>query len=184
MKRWIPVLVAALVAMPAGAELYKWVDADGNVHYTDTPPPSNAKKSERKKIVDKPSAPTVSYSVQQAMKNHPVTLYTYDCGDGCAKANALLTKRGIPFTSKDPLDPATREEMKKATGGDEVAPVLLVGKRTLKGFEEGAWNGALDSAGYPSSAVGPVPAVPAPAKPADATAATASPTAGQVPAKN
>jgi hypothetical protein len=111
------------------------------------------------------------------MKNAPVTLYTYDCGDGCTKAGALLAKRGIPFTPKDPLDPATREEMKKATGGDEVAPVLMVGRRVLKGYEEGAWNNALTAAGYPTSAVGPVPTVPAPAKPAPAPEAASQPPA-------
>jgi hypothetical protein len=196
MKRRIPMFAAArfvaamfvgamlAVALPAGAELYKWVDADGNVHYTDTPPPTGAKKSERKKLTDKPSAPAVPYALQQAMKNAPVTLYTYDCGEGCAKAGALLAKRGIPFTTKDPLDPATREEMKKATGGEEVAPVLLVGRRALKGFEEGAWNGALDAAGYPSTPIGPVPAVPAPAKPAGNAAAQPPATTGQAPAKN
>jgi hypothetical protein len=181
MIRWILVLIAALAAMPANAELYKWVDADGNVHYTDTPPPASAKKSERKKLTDKPSAPTVSYSLQQAMKNFPVTLFSYDCGDGCVKAAALLAKRGVPYTPKDPLDPPVREELKKATNGDEAAPVLVVGRRVLKGFEEGAWNSALDAAGYPSTPSGPLPPAEK-AKPAgDAAAPAADP--GQPPAK-
>jgi hypothetical protein len=184
MGRWIPLLVAALVAAPAGAELYKWTDAEGNVHYTDTPPPASAKKSERKKLTDKPSAPAVPYALQQAMKNAPVTLYSYDCGDGCAKASALLARRGIPFTPKDPLDPATREEMKKATGGDEVAPVLMVGRRVLKGYEEGAWNSALSAAGYPTSPVGPVPPVPARPAPAKPAAEAVPEAAAQPPESN
>lgn len=159
MIRWILVLTAAFAVSPAGAELYKWVDADGNVHYTDTPPPASAKKAERKKLTDKPTPASVPYSLQQATKNFPVTLFSYDCGDSCTKAGALLAKRGIPHTTKDPLDAAIREELKKATGGDEVAPVLLVGRRVLKGFEEGAWNGALDVAGYPSTPIGPLPPV-------------------------
>lgn len=32
-------LAALLLAGAAGAEMYKWTDADGNVHYTQTPPP-------------------------------------------------------------------------------------------------------------------------------------------------
>jgi len=31
-------LALALAAAPAAAELYKWVDADGNIHFTDSPP--------------------------------------------------------------------------------------------------------------------------------------------------
>ena len=169
--RWTLVLIAALAAAPAAAELYKWVDADGNIHYSDKPPPATAKKAERKKITDKPSAPTVSYALQQAMKNFPVTLYSYGCGDGCNRAAALLAKRGVPHATRDPMDLQVREEMKKATGGEEVAPVLVVGRRALKGYDEAAWNGALDNAGYPSTAVGPVPVVDAP-KPAAGNAPT------------
>ena len=186
MIRWIPILVAVFAAVPAAAELYKWVDAEGKVHYSDTPPPANAKKAERKKLTDKPSAATVPYAVQQAMKNAPVTLFSYDCGDGCAQASALLAKRGIPYANKDALDPVARAELKKATGGEEIAPVLLVGRKTLKGFEEGAWNDALSAAGYPTSAVGPVPQAAKPAqaaKPPQAADAEAQP-AAESPAQN
>ena len=174
MIRTILMLVAALAVAPAVADLYKWTDADGNVHYSDQPPPGNAKKTERKKLTDKPSAPTLPYSLQQAMKNFPVTLFSYDCGDGCTRAAALLAKRGIPHAAKDPLEAAMREELKKATGGDEAAPVLVVGKKVLKGFEEGAWNGALDAAGYPTTPIAPLPPVPKP-KPVEAAAPAADP---------
>jgi archaellum component FlaC len=35
-------LLLAVAALPAHAKLYKWVDAQGNVHYTDTLPPDSA----------------------------------------------------------------------------------------------------------------------------------------------
>lgn len=35
-------LFLVLAAQPAQAKMYKWVDAQGNVHYTDTPPPESA----------------------------------------------------------------------------------------------------------------------------------------------
>lgn len=180
MIRWILMLTAALAVTPAGAELYKWTDADGNVHYTDTPPPSGARKTERKKLTDKPSAPTMPYSLQQAVKYFPVTLFSDDCGEGCTKASALLAKRGIPHAAKDPVDRAVRDELKKATGGEEVVPVLVVGRRALKGYDEAAWNSALDNAGYPSTPLMPAAPVvkpkPAeePAKPAGDPAQTQS----------
>ena len=175
MIRWILMLIATLALAPAGAELYKWTDAEGKVHYSDKPPPANARKTEKKKLTDKPSAPSLPYSLQQAMKNFPVTLFSYDCGDGCIRAAALLARRGIPHSAKDPLDAAIREELKQATGGDEVAPVLLVGRRVLKGFEEGAWNGALDAAGYPSTPIAPLPPAEEPKPAAEAAAPAADP---------
>jgi hypothetical protein len=36
-------LAAALVALPAGAQLYKWTDANGRVQYSDKPPPAGQK---------------------------------------------------------------------------------------------------------------------------------------------
>lgn len=44
MKRLVT-LVLLLAALPASAVLYKWVDKDGKVHYSDQPPPQSAKKS-------------------------------------------------------------------------------------------------------------------------------------------
>lgn len=32
-------MLAALCAAPAGADVYKWADAEGRLHYTDRPPP-------------------------------------------------------------------------------------------------------------------------------------------------
>lgn len=48
-SRLIKVLILAatggfwLIPGPAGAEMYKWTDADGKVHFSDQPPPSNIK---------------------------------------------------------------------------------------------------------------------------------------------
>ena len=36
-------IVTLCAALPASAQMYKWVDADGKVRYSDTPPPSNVK---------------------------------------------------------------------------------------------------------------------------------------------
>lgn len=161
-------LLAVLIssALLAQAETYKWVDADGKVHYSDQPPPPSARKSERKQLGDKPGEVALPYVLQQAVKNFPVTIFVYDCGDGCNRARALLLRRGVPHTIKDPMVPDMREELKKATGGEEVVPVLKIGRRVLRGFEEGQWNAALDAAGYPKTAL--VPITPVQNKPARA----------------
>jgi hypothetical protein len=44
MKRLLT-LALLLAALPASAVMYKWVDQDGKIHYSDQPPPSGAKKS-------------------------------------------------------------------------------------------------------------------------------------------
>lgn len=42
--RFLLPLLLALAALPAEARLYKWVDENGKVHYTDTPPPESASR--------------------------------------------------------------------------------------------------------------------------------------------
>lgn len=168
MKPWMLLIMLISSVTLTQAETYKWVDADGKVHYSDQPPPPSARKSERKQLGDKPGDVPMPYVLQQAMKNFPVTLFVYDCGEGCSRARAYLVRRGVPHTIKDPMVPEMREELKKATGGDEVVPVLKVGRRVLRGFEEGQWSAALDDAGYPKTALVPVTPVqtkPAPAAP-------------------
>ncbi|HSD61231.1 MAG TPA: DUF4124 domain-containing protein [Burkholderiales bacterium] len=48
-KAWLTGLLLALAA-PAYAQLYKWVDADGKVHYSDQPPPATAQKEQKLNI--------------------------------------------------------------------------------------------------------------------------------------
>ncbi|MBL8511963.1 MAG: DUF4124 domain-containing protein [Betaproteobacteria bacterium] len=40
---------------PATAEVYRWIDKDGKLQYTDTPPPPGAAKTEAKKIDASPA---------------------------------------------------------------------------------------------------------------------------------
>ena len=173
-------ILALLLIGAAGAacaeELYRWVDEDGKVHYTDQPPPPQARNAERKRLGDRPGDGPTSYALQQALKNFPVILYVVqECGEGCKSATAYLTRRGIPFTQKDGhQDP---EGLKALTGGKLVVPVATVGATVLRGFEEGTWKGTLDAAGYPSAPVAPPkPAVAKPAAPEQpAPAAPAKP---------
>ncbi|HTT37574.1 MAG TPA: DUF4124 domain-containing protein [Burkholderiales bacterium] len=45
MLRFVP-LALCILALPASAEMYKWTDENGSVHYSDQPPPPNVRKSE------------------------------------------------------------------------------------------------------------------------------------------
>jgi glutaredoxin len=182
----ILLVAAAVVSGTAfGAQLYRWVDEKGNVEYRDTPPPASAKKIEQPRISGGAApAAELPYSVQQAVKNFPVTLWVTDCGESCANARAHLVRRGVPHQEKDPV--ADFDSFKKITGGTEV-PVIFVGSTRLKGYLESDLDAALDAAGYPRTALVKPTAKPA-AKPAAAEKsapaqpppAASSPAAGRV----
>lgn len=167
-------LLACLAIMPLGAqaaELYRWVDKAGKMHYSDVPP-AETTDVERKNLSSTPSeSEDLPYETRRAQQNFPVTLYvTNACGAPCDQARSMLKKRGIPF-SENGLN--TQEEIdafRNRSGSDSV-PTLAVGKNFLSGFLESRWNSELDAAGYPKTAsyrqrVAPPPKPPAPEKPA------------------
>ncbi|MHB8667011.1 MAG: DUF4124 domain-containing protein [Burkholderiales bacterium] len=49
--------LALCVALPASAQMYKWVDSNGGVHYSDKPPPGNAKLENMRPPAQPDSAP-------------------------------------------------------------------------------------------------------------------------------
>lgn len=146
-------LLACSMAVSASAqELYRWVDQGGKVHYSDMPPPANAKNSQQKRLGDSViEQDKIPYAVKTAMQNNPVTLYANDCGRACDEARALLNKRGIPFADRDPQKDAEAATALTALAGGLDVPTIAIGSTKLSGFAEGAWNSALDSAGYPRS---------------------------------
>jgi glutaredoxin len=157
----------------AQTNVYRWTDKDGNVHFSDTPPPLDAKSSSQKRLgggyVEQENLP---YATQVAMKRNPVSLFIgSDCGDPCNQGRELLSKRGIPFTERDAQgNAADAEALKKLVGAIDV-PTLVIGESKIKGFESEQWQSALDGAGYPRTRLpGQAPAARAPAKAAPETA--------------
>jgi glutaredoxin len=154
MLRILCSVVALLFAASVAAQAYRWVDKDGKVHYSQTPPsPAQAasvqKKSAGGSTVESSQQP---YATQVAAKNHPVTLYTAEsCKEACSNARSLLAQRGVPFREVAITDEKTRAELRNVAGAD-VVPVLTIGKQVTKGFESESWHTALDSAGYPRHA--------------------------------
>ncbi len=147
-------LVSLMCAGLVHAEnAYRWVDQSGKVHYGDRPPPVAAGKVQELKLAAPVAEQQVSFTMRQAMESFPVTLYvSADCGAACKDASTYLKKRGIPFAEKNVVTAEDSAALGKLTGGEAVVPVLTVGTKTRKGFEQGSWDSLLDAAGYPRSA--------------------------------
>jgi glutaredoxin len=168
-------LILLLAAAPLhAAEVYRWMDAQGRVSYSDQPPPPSARQTtlikSKGNVVD---VDKETYEARVAREKNPVVLYSSGCGPICDQASDYLASRGVPYTLKDPSkEPEIALELKKLVGVMEV-PVILVGKTHQKGFEPSSWNSLLDAAGYPKSAASPksVPSPKAPPPPAQRTPA-------------
>ena len=138
-------LILGLLAQPALADYYRWIDDKGRVNYSDQTPPANARQVQ---ILKKSGARTdlAAPSVAKDTKP-PVTLYTSECGTPCDQAKALLDQRGTPYTLKDAGNPDVAAQLEKLSGAREV-PVLTIGGNVHKGFERTLWSNLLDVAGH------------------------------------
>ncbi len=149
-------LVAAAVSClgaQAQSTLYRWVDKDGKVHFTDTPPPADAKSATQKRFGETAPDQALPYTTQTAMKRNPVMLWVVPNCEPCAQGRELLADRGVPFSERDAQSNVETQRALKQLTGDLNVPVLEVGATRIRGFEAGQWNSALDAAGYPRERV-------------------------------
>jgi glutaredoxin len=161
MKTWLALILLAASVASAAASMYRWVDKEGKVHYTDQPPPPGAAAQMEEKRSVTLGVPTAAVPalLRQAMTDYPVTLYTMTaCADFCQSGRDLLKRRGVPFTEKSVVtnqDAAALRALVGSTDKKVSVPVIQVGPKTLVGYSAGQWNDLLDAAGYPKAAPKP-----------------------------
>lgn len=144
-----------LLVGPAWA-MYKVVQPDGSVTYTDRPPLTGQARvtSLTPRGIDSAPQAALPVALRQAMQRYPVTLYTaIDCPP-CEGARQLLLRRGVPFAEKRVLNEDDAQALERAVGGRTV-PALHIGAQPLRGFSENDWTVYLDAAGYPRESVLP-----------------------------
>ena len=168
-------LVLLATAGAVQAQQYRWVDRNGKVIYSDTPPPASAKDARKAQFTPALPAPApLPFEIAELQKDFPVTLYTApDCKEPCVLARNALNKRGIPFSETQVWNADTRESLKKLAGSDNV-PALAVGRSVLSGFDAARFDSLLDSFGYPKTGAYPARAQAAPPPPEDYVAPAAA----------
>lgn len=184
-RRLRATVAVALLATSASAPvwaLYKVINPDGTVTYTDRPP---ATGNARVTPMGRPGAtapaaagdPALPSELRQPVLRYPVVLYTTAECTPCDTGRQFLQRRGIPYAERRASTDEDSLALERIVGGRTV-PALMVGSQPLRGFSEADWTAYLDAAGYPresrlprgwQAAVGPVveraavPARPAPA---------------------
>jgi glutaredoxin len=149
--RLLPLLLCLLACVSASAEIYRWTDAHGRVHYSDKPPPDRAAKQVRIKVpsITGPAVVTPARpgAVSQAAARQPVKIFTTAWCGYCKKAKAHLAARGVPYREIDveTSDSGQREYAELRGRG---VPVILVGSQRMDGFDAQGLDAMLTAAGY------------------------------------
>jgi glutaredoxin len=148
----LPVL---FFAAAASSQVYRWTDAQGRVHYGDSPP-QEAKTEQVKISVQSFGGPAVVDYVsilKRPIKSDArpsradVALYTTSWCGVCKQAKAWLSGKQIPFQEYDVENNEQARSDFLAMGGGGV-PVILVGEQRMRGFSAGKLEGMLKKSGY------------------------------------
>jgi glutaredoxin len=133
------IVLLALLIPAAGlhAEIYKWVDEQGQIHYSD-------QKPEDRPVTEIPpetrSHQGISYGTLEgeprnvAPKSRVVMLSASWCGT-CKKAKQYFRRNGIQFQEYD-IEKSSRGKRLYEQLGATGVPVILVGKKRMNGFSE------------------------------------------------
>ena len=149
------VILYSCLHTPALAEIYKWVDADGNVHFSDQQSgKQNARPVELKSTINSyngSSLPKFEYSppakkkttkpakagkLPKLRKGQVIMYSTVWCGY-CKKAKAYFKQKGISFSERDIEKSKQAEKEYRSLGGGGVPLILVGGKQgtqRLSGF--------------------------------------------------
>ncbi len=130
-----------LFIQPSAAEIYKWVDAEGKVHFSDAKPDNKRAESVELKInsyhgVDPEPAAS---SLTKPAKRKRVVLYSTDWCSYCKQARRYFRAKGIAFKEYDIEKSASAKKAYDKLGGHGV-PLILVGSARMSGFSEARFN--------------------------------------------
>jgi glutaredoxin len=159
-------LALAATALPCWA-LYKVVQPDGSVTYTDRPPATTTARITamgRGSTVAAQGDVALPPDLRQAAVRYPVVLYTStDCAP-CDNGRRLLVQRGVPYAERRITSEEDALMLERLSGGRTV-PALTIGAQPVRGLSETDWTAYLDAAGYPRESRLPRGWQPAPATP-------------------
>lgn len=138
------ILLATLTfALPVQAEIYKWVDANGKSHFSESKPVNPASIENRNELEVKSPQPAPADNKDQPTTPQ-VDLYVTSWCPYCKKAMAFLRKNAIAFNAYDieqDLDAAAHK--KTLDPGYSGVPLAVINGIAIRGFSEDSYQDAL-----------------------------------------
>ncbi|HBC55859.1 MAG TPA: glutaredoxin family protein [Gammaproteobacteria bacterium] len=133
MNRFVFILIAlTLSPCQIKAEIYKWVDDKGNVHFSDQRPRSpNAEQVKLK--INTYQGVTVDNSIKDV--GPKIIMYATDWCGYCKKARKYFKKNNITYTEYDIEKDSKAQKRFKKLGGKGL-PLILIGDKKMSGFNQ------------------------------------------------
>ncbi len=140
--RAVVALAALALALPGGAQIFKWTDSSGKVHYGDAPP-DDVKKQELKVSAQSFGGPPQVDNWAAVIRGEKrasgmlatagLTMFSAQWCGYCKQAKAYLAKRGIPYRDVD-IDASDSNKREWQQFGGKGVPLFIAGDKRMRGF--------------------------------------------------
>ncbi|HHO58645.1 MAG TPA: DUF4124 domain-containing protein, partial [Thiotrichales bacterium] len=98
--RLVVLLGSLLIVFSVSAEIFKWTDEKGNVHFTDKPP-ANRKTEQLELKVNTYTAVEITPLLERLGRTDKVVIYTTSWCGICKKAKKYFRKHNIAYVAYD-----------------------------------------------------------------------------------
>lgn len=160
--RWIIVVLLfviwlASVSSAVSGEIYKWKDKDGNIIFSDTPPPPGVDVEEKefkentierpkvKENINFPRPNSESFREKRSYSDIQVIMYMTPWCPYCVKAREYLRSLDVNLVEHNiERDKSKREEMLSKSGGSSGVPLVDIEGIIIRGYNPDAFRGAIE----------------------------------------
>lgn len=128
-------LILLLLSQPTLADIYKWVDESGRVHYSDTAASDRPTETVeiRSNSYQSPTYAEPAATEHTAHAPKKVIMYSTSWCGYCKKARSYFRSSGIAFSEFD-IEKDQRAKRKYDAIGGRGVPVILIGSQRMNGF--------------------------------------------------
>lgn len=137
-----------VIAQPSFSEIYKWVDKNGNIKFSDKKPVSGNKTKTVKLKINTVKVPKIyhnevdDYAPDEKSKSgrdetisKNVIMYSASWCGVCTTAKNYFKQKDIPYKEYDVETSAKgRKDFKRLRG--KGVPIILIGKKRMDGFDQ------------------------------------------------
>ncbi len=146
MNKALHILICCLIVhlSSAYAEVYKWVDDQGNIHYSDKKPENETIEQIKLKVhvpdlthmsdrADNVATVKASDSAKPYKKQYKVTMYSASWCGYCKKARAYFQENKIRYVEYD-IEKNSRAKNRYQQLGGTGVPLLVAKRNKMQGF--------------------------------------------------
>ena len=142
----IAIVVAVCLLVPvAYAQIYKWVDESGKVHFSDKKPDEGLSEQVEVQVN---SIDTISISASDFLERRErrkVVMYSAAWCGYCKKARRYFQQQGIPFKEYD-IEESRKGQRDYAKLNGTGVPIIFVGQKRMQGFRAERFQAIYDQA--------------------------------------